>query len=407
MVVRIKTGKRIQGALTYNEQKVKQGKAELILASRFGGELHRMGFSQKLERFQMLIRRNQYVKRNTLHLSINFSPNDRVDKAKMQLIAADYMKRIGFGDQPYLVYYHSDTAHPHIHIVTTNIKVNARPINMHKLAVLKSEPARKAMEVEFDLIPAESVRREVMPALRPVNLVGILSGKAEEKRQISNVVKNICASYQFRDLEEFNAILAFFNVVADPGKEGSRQRQFKGLVYAAIDQDGERIGTGIKASSLDTKPTLAMLQYKFDLGQRLREGRLANTRKKLEKILSLSNPKVLAILTSPDSNAKIELLPQRDEKGTLTGFQILDHQQKILTSSQELELSEENIAKMVRSGQALQHQTVSEVEAVNLATGFAGSGAVTGLIKGLLISQGSEGGGGGDIKKRKKKKKPK
>lgn len=409
MVVRIKTGKRIQGALTYNEQKVRQGKAELILASRFGAELQNMGFSQKLERFQLLTRRNQYVKRNTLHLSINFSPNDRVDQTKMQAIAHDYMKRIGFGEQPYLVYYHKDTAHPHLHIVTTNIRPNARPINMHNLAILKSEPARKAMEIEYSLIPAESVKREVLPVLRPVNLVGVLSGKQEEKRQLSNVVKNVVASYQFRNLDEYNAILRFFNVQADPGAEGSRLHNYKGLIYTTIDQHGERIGVGVKASDIDGQPTLKNLTWKFALAEKLRESRLEKSKAKLEKVMALPYSLAHHLLTSPDSKVKIDVRPQFNETGEIDSFMVLDHQTKIITSTRELGLS---VGQMVKTLQPAPEKKLTETTELEendfmMPEGhFSGRNPTTDILKELLFSQDTTGGGGSIKPKRKKKKKP-
>jgi hypothetical protein len=36
------------------------------------------------------------------------------------------MDKIGFGDQPYLVYRHLDAGHPHIHIVTKTLSIMGR-----------------------------------------------------------------------------------------------------------------------------------------------------------------------------------------------------------------------------------------------------------------------------------------
>jgi hypothetical protein len=55
MVVRIKTGISIKGALNYNENKVKQGVADVILSSGFACDVNDLGFSEKLKRFTGLI----------------------------------------------------------------------------------------------------------------------------------------------------------------------------------------------------------------------------------------------------------------------------------------------------------------------------------------------------------------
>ena len=69
MVAKIITGKSLSGALHYNENKMLEGKAELILASGFAGDIDRMNFSQKLHRFENLLMLNPKVKTNTLHIS--------------------------------------------------------------------------------------------------------------------------------------------------------------------------------------------------------------------------------------------------------------------------------------------------------------------------------------------------
>jgi len=43
----------------------------------------------------------------------------------MTTIATGFMERIGFAEQPWLTYRHVDAAHPHMHIVTTNIQPDA------------------------------------------------------------------------------------------------------------------------------------------------------------------------------------------------------------------------------------------------------------------------------------------
>ncbi len=56
------------------------------------------------------------------------------------------MSKIGFGDQPYLVYQHFDARHPHIHIVTTNIKSDGSRIKTHNIGRNQSERARREIE---------------------------------------------------------------------------------------------------------------------------------------------------------------------------------------------------------------------------------------------------------------------
>ena len=64
------------------------------------------------------------------------------------------MDKISFGEQPFLVYNHTDAGHPHIHIATINIKPDGNRIDIHNIGRNQSEQARKEIEIEFNLIKA-------------------------------------------------------------------------------------------------------------------------------------------------------------------------------------------------------------------------------------------------------------
>ncbi|WP_421943622.1 relaxase/mobilization nuclease domain-containing protein [Pedobacter sp.] len=110
MVARIISGKSIRGLLNYNEGKVNSGEATLILANRFGTDIERLDFNNKLNRFEHLIKRNIKVKTNALHIMLNFDRSDKVTIGLFQQIASSYMDRIGLGEQPFLVYQHKDVS---------------------------------------------------------------------------------------------------------------------------------------------------------------------------------------------------------------------------------------------------------------------------------------------------------
>src|ERR1700712_527013 len=108
MVARITTPKSINRALNYNEQKVQAGKAECLYAGNFLKEVSELNFYQRLERFEYQNALNQRAKTNTLHISLNFDAADKLGGEKLVEIANSYMDKIGFGEQPYLVYQHHD-----------------------------------------------------------------------------------------------------------------------------------------------------------------------------------------------------------------------------------------------------------------------------------------------------------
>lgn len=148
MVTKIISGQSIRGLLNYNENKVSEGLASLVMASRFATDLDKLDFRAKLNRFENLTETNSRVKTNAMHLMLNFDREDKVGLATMQQIASAYMEKIGFGDQPYLVYLHKDVSHPHLHIVTTNMQSNGKRISIHNIGKTLSETARKELEIQ-------------------------------------------------------------------------------------------------------------------------------------------------------------------------------------------------------------------------------------------------------------------
>src|SRR5687768_7122847 len=149
MVAKITTPKSINRALNYNEQKVKGEKAECLFAGNFLKDANELNFYQKLERFEYQNSLNQRAKTNTLHISLNFDMQDKLSTEKLIEIASKYMAKIGFGDQPYLVYQHHDTGHAHLHIVTTSIQNDGRRIDTFNIGKNESERARKSLELEY------------------------------------------------------------------------------------------------------------------------------------------------------------------------------------------------------------------------------------------------------------------
>ncbi len=178
----------------------------------------------------------------------------------MQAIAVDYMKRMGFADQPFLVYKHKDANHPHVHIVTTNIKSDGSFIDLNYIGKRLSEPARKAIEIDFGLIRAESRKKELPRIVSALDLMPGVYGKAETKHVITNLLGEVLNSYRFTTLEELNLILRDMNMIADRGPSNSRMYQAGGLVFSLLNTEGFRIGLPIKASAIYGNPTLKTLE---------------------------------------------------------------------------------------------------------------------------------------------------
>ena len=331
MVAKIISGKSLIGALNYNENKVAKGDAELIWQSGFHKDISKMGLHDKLFRFENLTRRNERTKTNTVHISLNFAIDENFHREKLCEIAYKYMESIGFGNQPYLVYQHQDAGHPHIHIVTTNIKPSGERISLHNLGRTKSEEARKMIELQYGLIPASKVEilKQEMPYLKKV-----VYGKDDTKRAISNVVRGVISGYKFTTLPELNAALVYYNVIADRGSKESRMYARNGLLYWALDTGGKKTGIPIKASSIYGSPTLKALEVKFNINQALRIPFKEPLKKTIDQLLSVKASQ--SGFKQALHQKGIEVIYRKNDQGRLYGITYVDHKSKVVFNGSDL-----------------------------------------------------------------------
>ncbi len=332
MVAKIKSGKSLIGALNYNENKVKQDKAKLIAAVKYFKEKEDLSFHDKLLRLTDLASMNQRAKTNTVHISLNFPNGEYLADEKLNEIVKDYLTGVGFATQPYLVYRHEDAGHPHIHIVTTNIKRDGERISLHYLGQNESEKTRKAIEIKYGLIKAEEQAKQ-KPNLK-ADVSAAEYGKAETKRTITNILGHVLHAYKFTNVPELNAILGQYNIHADRGSKDSRIYAHKGLVYWIMDKQGNKIGVPIKASTIYGKPTLKTLEEKFRLNGQLRKP----FKDKLIKILdgTLIRPLSRQEFQKALREKGVQCILRQNEEGRIYGVTFIDQKNKAVFNGSDL-----------------------------------------------------------------------
>lgn len=335
MVAKITTPKSIEAALNYNEKKVQKGVAICLQAANYLNEGQKMNFYQKLNAFERLNSLNERATTKTLHVSLNFDPSEKLAENKLLQIASDYMTKIGFGEQPYLIYKHEDAGHPHIHIVSTTIKADGSRINTHNIGRNQSEKARKEIEQLYGLVKAERQQQLFKPGIKPVDIEKAIYGKSETKRSISNVVGAVFSQYKFTSLPEFNAALKQFNIVADRGKEEGRIYKNRGLVYRILDNNGNKAGVPIKASSIACKPILDNLEKKFVINEVAKESLKPFVKTKLDDCLSQS-PSTMKELMEHLKQKNIYTLLRQNAEGRLYGITFVDNQNKVVFNGSDL-----------------------------------------------------------------------
>lgn len=325
MVAVIKVSSSIHRILNYNENKVSGEKAVCLAGENFPGEASKLSFYAKLNYFIRRMELNSNTRRNSIHISLNFDPTEKdLPQEKLMAIAAEYMREIGFGNQPYLVYRHFDAGHPHLHLVSTNIQADGSRIDLHHLGIRKSEPARKRIEEAFGLVRAQDKNRPRLQAerlgARPAEY-----GKSETRSAIQNVLEAVLDRYKYTSLHELNAVLGIYNIRAERGREGSRMEKHKGLYYRILDDQGQPIGVPVKASLFYSRPTLARLEKKFARNKITGTGQSARIKNVIDKLAAAKMKASFETLESTLAKEGITIVRRQNSEGLLYGLTYVDH----------------------------------------------------------------------------------
>lgn len=140
MVIKILSSSASFGGVDYNERKNAQGKSELLTARNFGSLEMKEGNVSKADYVNYLkdySSANTRVKNPQFHAVISCKGRENTPE-ELQAFAEQYLDSMGYGDNPYLIYMHSDTLNNHVHIVTSRIDQQGVKID-HTFEGLRSQ----------------------------------------------------------------------------------------------------------------------------------------------------------------------------------------------------------------------------------------------------------------------------
>jgi len=87
------------------------------------------------------------------HVSLCFTPTDysQLKETGLQKISQEYLERLGYGEQPYIMYRYKETAYPHIHILSTRIDMKTRIGIEDSFEAYHSKEILYQLEQKYDL----------------------------------------------------------------------------------------------------------------------------------------------------------------------------------------------------------------------------------------------------------------
>ena len=320
MVAKISIGSSLYGALAYNGEKINGAQGRLLASNRiFNDGTGTIDINRAMNDFLSCMPAQSRVEKPVVHISLNPHPDDRLTDTDFQDIAREYLERLGFGDQPYLVFKHEDIDRHHLHIVTVRVDGNGRCIS-DRNNYYRSKQITRELEKKYGLHDAE--RKDRHPDMQ---LCKVDVSAGDVKRQVGNVVKAVNRQYRFQSMGEYRALLSLYNVTAEEARGNVRGREYNGLVYSATDDAGNKVGNPFKSSLFGKSVGYEAVQGKFARSkQEIKDRKLADmTKRTVLSVLQGTYDKDKFVSRLKEKG--IDTVLRYTDEGRIYGATFIDH----------------------------------------------------------------------------------
>ncbi|RRJ89109.1 relaxase [Paenimyroides tangerinum] len=332
MIAKIGRSSSLYGALAYNNLKVEKEKGQILFTNKIIETTNgTYSITQLADSFEPYLIANRNTEKHTLHISLNPNPKDVVNDDKFIEIAQEYMQKMGYSEQPFIVFKHNDIDRNHIHIVSVCVDENGRKIS-DKFEKMRSMNVCRELEKHHGLIPTtDKERKENDKIFRPINYKA-----GDVKSQIASVVHHLQNYYQFQTLGEYNALLSLFNITTEKVEGELRGMPQQGLLYIPLSKKSERVGHPFKASLFGKSAGLSGLELHFE-----------NSKTKLKKhpVKQTLKSVVTIALQSTDNEQTfkrklaeqgINVVVRRNDTDRIYGITFIDHNSRTVWNCSRL-----------------------------------------------------------------------
>ena len=315
MVAKISIGSSLYGAISYNGEKINEAKGRILGSNKvvIPPDGH-VDVARMVEDFKSFMPKMGRTKKPVLHISLNPHPEDRLTDQDFEILAREYLDKLGFGKQPWVMYKHEDIDRHHIHIVTVNVNEQGKRLNQAFL-FRRSKKITSELEDKYNLHKAQRER------VSPDTPITKLDPAGDIKRQLANIVKLVGMRWQFQTLGEYNAILSLYNIRCEATDGKVNGREYHGLVYFATNDAGETIANPFKASRLGKFASRSAVENKFE--RSATSINLKPSRRIISSVINGSSGKDDFIAKLREKG--IDILIRENNDGRIYGVTFIDH----------------------------------------------------------------------------------
>lgn len=330
MVVKFSHGSSLYGALSYNQEKVNEGLGK-VLATNLVIEPNDGVFNVAscMEDFERFMPSHIRTSKPIIHISLNPHPDDKLTDQQLADIGREYMVQFGYGGQPYMIFKHEDIGREHIHIVSTRVRTDGSIISDSK----NYEHSRKitdSLEQKYGLHSKEKNQGEAWQ-LAPINV-----SQGNLKKQVANVIKPLSEMYSFQTLGEYRALLSLYNIGVEEIKGENKGKAYRGLVYSALDSNGNRVGTPLKSSLFGKEHGLDRLEKRFEKSKETIKSNGIAKQTRATVSASFASTRTESEFRAALREKGIDLVLRRNDKGRIYGATFIDHNQRTVLNGSRL-----------------------------------------------------------------------
>lgn len=330
MVAKFSHGSSLYGALSYNQEKVNEGLGK-VLATNLVIEPNDGVFNVAscMEDFERFMPSHIRTSKPIIHISLNPHPDDKLTDQQLADIGREYMEQFGYGGQPYMIFKHEDIGREHIHIVSTRVRTDGSIISDSK-NYERSRKITDSLEQKYGLHSKEKNQSEAWQ-LAPIDV-----SQGNLKKQVANVIKPLSEMYSFQTLGEYRALLSLYNIGVEEIKGENKGKAYQGLVYSALDDDGNRVGTPLKSSLFGKEHGLNRLEKRFEKSKETIKSNSVAKQTRTNVSESFASTRTESEFRAALREKGIDLVLRRNDEGRIYGATFIDHNQRVVLNGSRL-----------------------------------------------------------------------
>lgn len=332
MIAKIGRSGNLYGALAYNNLKVEKENGQILFSNKIIETANgQYSVTQLAQSFAPYLIANRNTEKHTLHISLNPDPKDVVSDDKFREMAQQYMKELGYGEQPFVVFKHTDIDRSHIHIVSVCVDEHGKKIS-DKFEKIRSMNICRELERQYNLIPAtDKEHRKNDKVFKPVDYKA-----GDVKSQIASVVRHIPNYYQYQTLGEYNALLSLFNITTEKIEGELQGKHREGLLYIPLNEKGARAGHPFKASLFGKIAGLPALEQHFVKCKMALKNHPTKQTLKSAVTIALQSTDNEQVFKKQLGEQGINVVVRRNDAGRIYGITFIDHNSKTVWNGSRL-----------------------------------------------------------------------